>query len=46
MAQMTAVQVSNPGGVFEVVKRTVPEPGPNTVVSRFRLAGSVIATPL
>jgi D-arabinose 1-dehydrogenase-like Zn-dependent alcohol dehydrogenase len=31
MAQMTAVQVSGPGGAFEVVKRALPEPGPNTV---------------
>jgi NADPH:quinone reductase-like Zn-dependent oxidoreductase len=31
MSQMMAVQVSSPGGAFEVVKRPVPEPGPNTV---------------
>ena len=31
MAQMTAVQVSGPGGAFAVVKLAVPEPGPNTV---------------
>ena len=31
MPQMTAVQVSGPGGAFETVKRQVPEPGPHTV---------------
>ena len=31
MAQMTAVQISRPGARFEVVKREVPEPGPNQV---------------
>ena len=31
MSQMTAVQIKGPGGPFEVVKRTIPEPGPNTV---------------
>ena len=31
MAQMTAVQISRPGAPFEVVKREVPEPGPNQV---------------
>ena len=28
MSQMTAVQVSGPGGAFAVVKLAVPEPGP------------------
>ena len=31
MAQKTAVQISRPGAPFEVVKREVPEPGPNQV---------------
>jgi D-arabinose 1-dehydrogenase-like Zn-dependent alcohol dehydrogenase len=39
MAQMTAVQVSGPGGAFEVVKRTVPEPGPNTVRIKIQACG-------
>jgi D-arabinose 1-dehydrogenase-like Zn-dependent alcohol dehydrogenase len=39
MSQMTAVQVSNPGGSFEVVKRTVPEPGPNTVRIKIQACG-------
>ncbi len=43
MAQMTAVQVSGPGGAFAVVKLVVPEPGPNTVASRSRLASELNA---
>ena len=39
MAQMTSVQVSGPGGSFEVVKRTVPEPGPNTVRIKIQACG-------
>lgn len=31
MPQMTAVQVSGPGGAFETVNRPVPEPGSHTV---------------
>ena len=31
MSQMSAVQVTSPGGPFEVVKRQVPEPGANRV---------------
>jgi hypothetical protein len=29
MPQMTAVQIRSPGGPFEVVKREIPDPGPN-----------------
>lgn len=39
MSQMTAVQVSGPGGVFEVVKRAVPEPEPNTVRIKIQACG-------
>ena len=39
MAQMTAVQVSGPGGAFEVVKRAVSEPGPNTVRIKVQACG-------
>lgn len=39
MAQMTAVQVSGPGGAFEVVKRTVPEPGPKAVRIKIQACG-------
>ena len=47
MSQMTAVQVSGPGGAFEIVNRQVPEPGPRTVcISRYRLAVSVIVMSL
>lgn len=39
MSQMTAVQVSGLGGGFEVVKRGVPEPGPNTVRIKIQACG-------
>ena len=39
MSQMNAVQVSRPGGVFETVKRPVPEPGPNTVRIQVQACG-------
>jgi len=39
MSQMTAVQVSGPGGAFEVVKRTVPEPRPHTVRIKIQACG-------
>ena len=39
MSQMTAVQVSGPGGTFEVVKRAVPEPNPNTVRIKVQACG-------
>ena len=39
MSQMTAVQVSGPGGAFEVVKRTVPEPGPHTARIKIQACG-------
>lgn len=39
MSQMTAVQVSGPGGAFETVKRPVPEPGPHTVRIRIQACG-------
>ena len=39
MAQMTAVQVSSPGGAFAVVKLAVPEPGPNTVRIKIQACG-------
>ena len=31
MSQMTAVQVSGPGGAFETIKRSVPKPEPHTI---------------
>ena len=39
MSQMTAVQVSGPGGAFETVKRSVPEPGPQTVRIKIEACG-------
>ena len=39
MAQMTAVQISRPGAPFEVVKREVPEPGPNQVRIKVEACG-------
>jgi D-arabinose 1-dehydrogenase-like Zn-dependent alcohol dehydrogenase len=39
MSQMTAVQVSGPGGPFEVVKRVVPEPGAKTVRIKIQACG-------
>jgi len=39
MAQMTAVQISRPGGPFEVVKREVPGPGPNQVRLKVQACG-------
>ncbi len=44
MPQMTAVQVSGPGGAFETVKRSVPEPGPHTVRIKIEACVSVIVT--
>ena len=39
MSQMTAVQIKSPGGPFEVVKRPVPEPGPNKVRIKIEACG-------
>jgi len=39
MAQMTVVQISGPGGRFEVVSRDVPEPMPNTVRIKIQACG-------
>ena len=39
MAQMTAVQISGPGGTFETVNRQVPEPGPDTVRIKIQACG-------
>src|SRR3989454_11453957 len=39
MAQMTAVQISRPGGPFEVVKRQVPAPGTNQVRLKVQACG-------
>jgi D-arabinose 1-dehydrogenase-like Zn-dependent alcohol dehydrogenase len=39
MSQMTAVQVSGPGGAFETVNRQVPEPGPHTVRVKIQACG-------
>ena len=39
MPQMTAVQITRPGGTFEVVKRDVPEPGPNKVRIKVQACG-------
>ena len=39
MSQMTAVQISGPGGAFETVKRSVPEPGLHTVRIKIQACG-------
>ncbi len=39
MSQMTAVQVSGPGGAFETVNRQLPEPGPQTVRIKIEACG-------
>ena len=39
MAQMTAVQISRPGGPFEVVKQEVPAPGANQVRIKVQACG-------
>ena len=39
MPQMTAVQISRPGAPFEVVKRELPEPGPNQVRIKVQACG-------
>ena len=39
MSQMTAVQVSGPGGAFETVNRQVPGPGPHTVRIKIQACG-------
>ena len=39
MSEMMAVQISGPGGPFEVVKRAVPEPSPNTVRIKIQACG-------
>lgn len=39
MSEMMAVQISGPGGRFEVVKRVVPEPSPNTVRLKIQACG-------
>lgn len=39
MPQMTAVQISSPGATFEVVKREIPAPGPNTVRIKVQACG-------
>ena len=39
MSQMTAVQISGPGGAFETVNRQVPEPGPHTVRIKIEACG-------
>ena len=39
MPQMTAVQVTSPGGPFETVQRAVPEPGPHSVRIKIQACG-------
>ncbi len=39
MPQMTAVQVTRPGAPFEIVKRSIPEPGPNQVRIKVQACG-------
>jgi len=39
MTQMTAVQITESGGPFQVVRRPVPEPGPNTVRVKVQACG-------
>jgi len=43
MAKMKAVQISKPGGDFELVEREIPEPGPGRCVLRSRPAVFAIA---
>jgi len=45
MATMRAVQVSRPGGPFEMVERPIPEPGAGAVASGDRLANPPVARP-
>ncbi|BCA55905.1 Alcohol dehydrogenase [Nitrospira sp. KM1] len=39
MAQMTAAQINNPGGAFEIVKRAIPDPGPGMVRIKVQACG-------
>ncbi|HTI49586.1 MAG TPA: alcohol dehydrogenase [Planctomycetaceae bacterium] len=39
MAKMRAVQVSHPGGPFEIVERDIPEPGPGWVRIKVQACG-------
>jgi D-arabinose 1-dehydrogenase-like Zn-dependent alcohol dehydrogenase len=39
MAQMTAVQITGPGGPFKIVSGAVPEPKPNTVRIKIQACG-------
>jgi len=39
MGTMRAVQVSRPGGEFELVERDVPEPGPGEALVRVHACG-------
>jgi alcohol dehydrogenase/propanol-preferring alcohol dehydrogenase len=39
MARMRAVQVSEPGGDFELVERDVPAPGPGEALVRVQACG-------
>jgi D-arabinose 1-dehydrogenase-like Zn-dependent alcohol dehydrogenase len=39
MPHMTAVQIHSPGGLFEVVKREIPIPGPNQVRIKVQACG-------
>ena len=39
MATMRAVQVSRPGGPFEMVERPIPEPGAGAVRIKVRACG-------
>ncbi|OAI52918.1 alcohol dehydrogenase [Planctomycetaceae bacterium SCGC AG-212-F19] len=39
MATMCVVQVSRPGGPFEIVERPIPEPGPGTVRIKVQACG-------
>lgn len=39
MPQMNAVQIRSPGGPFEVVKREIPDPGPNQIRIKVQACG-------
>src|ERR1700722_19810877 len=39
MPKMRAVQVSRPGGPFEIVEREIPEPGPGSVRIKVQACG-------
>jgi len=45
MSFMKAIQVSSPGGKFELIQKEIPEPGVNEVLIKCMLAGYAMAMP-